>query len=278
MTKEQKKTGMRLFKVKQRNSLAARFGSVEGSPQRARSRPAVPSCAREMTTAGGARHLKIVIPTESPSGSQGTTVSLSSKRTPRRSRHISISFTEQMLTEEMLNPLASPEVERMISNFDTRERSASAPNARSPRSPKRSAKTSIPVPVQDHPLATRDEMTRARKLRDLQRIKRKPVPADTSSGQNTGGLPTPAQTPEPSASSTFGDEALAEDSPTSKMERLQDRVITLQRENSQLAEALAKIVGLDINDGDLRSEDVLAAFRRIRGSGTVLSIRSSKTD
>jgi hypothetical protein len=278
MTKEQKKMGMRLFKVKQRNSLAARFGSVEGSPQRARTRPAVPSCAREMTTAGGAKHLKIVIPTESPSESQATTVSLSSKRAPRRSRHISISFTEQMLTEEMLNPLASPEVERMLSNFDTRERSASAPNPRLPRSPKRSPMASVPVPVKDHPLATRDEMTRARKLRDLQRIKRKPVATDTSSGQNTGGLPTPAHTPEPSTASTFEDEGVAGDSPVSKMERLQDRVITLQRQNTQLAEALAKIVGLELNDGDLKSEDVLDAFRRIKGSNKVLSIRSSKTN
>jgi hypothetical protein len=121
-------------------------------------------------------------------------------------------------------------------------------------------------------------MTRARKLRDLQRIKRKPVATDTSSGHNTGGLPTPAHTPEPSTASTFEDEGVAGDSPVSKMERLQDRVITLQRQNTQLAEALAKIVGLELNDGDLKSEDVLDAFRRIKGSNKVLSIRSSKTN
>jgi hypothetical protein len=272
MTKEQKKTGMRLFKVKQRNSLATRFGSVEGSPQRARNRPAVPSCAKEMTTSGGARHLRIVIPTETPTGSQATTLSMASKRTPRRSRHIAISFTD-----EMLNPLASPEVERMISNFETPDRSASVPVPRSPRSPKRSPISLKPTPVKDHPLASRDEATRARKLRDLQRIKQKPVPTDTCSNHDACDLPTPAQTPEPTASSTFEDEGVAEDSPVSKMERLQDRVITLQRQNTQLAEALAKIVGLELEDGDLRSEDVLDAFRRIKDS-RALSIKGSVTE
>jgi hypothetical protein len=279
MTKEQKKAGMRLFKVKQRASLATRFGSVEGSPQRARNRPAVPSCAKEMTTSGGAKHLRIVIPTESSIGNQATTLSIPNKRPPRRSRHIPISFTE-----EMLNPLASPEVERIISNFDkpeppdTPNRAASVPLPMSPRSPKRSPISLKPVPVKEHPLSSRDEMTRARKLRDFQRVKRKPVPTDTPSGQTTGSLPTPAQTPEPTATSSFEDEGVAEDSPASKMERLQGRVVTLQRQNTQLAEALAKIVGLELEDGDLKSEDVLDAFRKIKGSAKVLSIKSNATE
>lgn len=264
MTKEQKKKkkGMKLFKVKQRKSLAARVGSVEGSPQRARNRPAVPSCAKEMTTSGGARHLKIIIPTESPTGSQAATLPLNRQR----SRHISISFTE-----EMLNPLASPEVERMISTFDMPERSVSAPIPKSPRSPKRSPRAPKPVPVNDHPLAispSRDELTRARKLRDLQRIKRKPLPDYTANEQHqetsSGALPTPAHTPEPIVRGSSEDEGIEEDSPENKIGRMQDQMMYLQRQNTQLAEALATIVGLQLEDGDLKSEDVLQAFRKIR--------------
>jgi hypothetical protein len=328
MTPQEKKQGMKLFKAKQRKTLAARVGSVEGSPQRARSRPVVPSCTREMTTSGGAKHLKIIVPTTEPlSGTQAIGLPISKVRM-RRSRHISITFTD-----EMLNPLASPEVERMISTFDIPERSVSAPIPTSPRSPKRSPRTPKFERVQDHPLAadeeqeqascderlctpcaeearmareeqsraspedqsrpscdeqtlascsdeprascdestlaSRNEQTRARKLRDLQRIKRKPVPERTPSEQHQDtaarALLTPAHTPEPVILAGSEDE----ESPAIKMDRLQDRVVSLQRENLQLAEALAKIVGLELEDGDVKSDEILRAFRELRESKAV---------
>jgi hypothetical protein len=247
-----KKKRMGLFKVKQRKSLAARVGSVEGSPQRARTRPVIPVCAREMTTSGGARHLRIIIPTESPHASQVIQLPVPKQR---RSRHISISFTE-----EMLNPLASPDVERIISTFDTPARSVSTPAPKSPRSPKRAPRA---VPVSDHPLASRDEQTRARKLRDLQRIKRKPVPvSEQKRGDTKGGaLPTPAHTPEPAT--THEEESVEEDSAKDEMAQLQSTVAALQRQNKQLAEALKMIVGLDIGG---EGEEVLEAFWKGRGA------------
>lgn len=269
MTEQQKKKGMKLFKVKQSKTLAARVGSVEGSPQRARNRPKVPSCAREMTTSSGVRHLNIIIPTELSSGNQAIALPMLKPR-QRRSRHISITFTE-----EMLNPLASPEVERMISTFETPERASSAPVPRSPRSPKKSPRSPKRIPVDDHPLSSRDEQTRARKLRDLQRIKRKPVPNRTPSEQQqlqdspAGALLTPAHTPEPIIAHASEDEGIEEESPANKMGRLQDRVVSLQRQNTQLAEALAKIVGLELEDGELDSEDVLRAFEQVKGTRVV---------
>lgn len=262
--KQRKKKGMGLFKVKQRKTLAARVGSVEGSPQRARTRPSVPACTQEMTTSSGAKHLKIIIPPDSPTNSQLIGIPTTSKqRTQRRSRYVSISFTE-----EMLNPLASPEVERMISKFETSERSVSTPTPRSPRSPKRSPRASKPIPVKDHPLATREEQTRARKLRDLERIKRKPVPTRTHLEQQedtaAGGMPTPAHTPKPVTSTTHNDEGIEEENADDNVGRLQDRVISLQRQNTQLAEALAKLVGLELEGGNLESEDVLKAARQLR--------------
>jgi hypothetical protein len=295
----QREKKMRLFKVKQRKSLAARVGSVEGSPQRVRRQAAIPTCAREMTTSGGARHLRIVIPTESPRNTQVTSVPVAQ----RRSRHISITFTE-----EMLNPLASPNVEQLLSSFEPPRRSFSEPAPKSPRSPKRPPKSPKAVPVEDHPLAipeetelrksredlvedhplavpeecelrkqkSREDQTRARKLRDLQRIKRKPLPSYYEQKEQhpdavAGALPTPAQTPEPLQDSLFEldsghEEGIEEESSISKMALMQERVVLLQRQNTELTEALAKIVGLELEDGDLKSEDVLKAFRQVRFS------------
>jgi hypothetical protein len=268
----QRKQKMRLFKVKQRKSLAARVGSVEGSPQRARRQAPIPTCAREMTTSGGARHLRIVIPTEIPRNTQA----VAGPATQRRSRHMSITFTE-----EMLNPLASEGVERLLSEFEPPGRSFSEPTPVLPRSPKRPPKSPKAIPVEDHPLATleaeprksREDQTRARKLRDLQRIKRKPLPSYYEQKEQypdavAGALLTPAHTPEPPLESSTelgsGHEECIEERSISKMARMQERVVLLQRQNTELTEALAKIVGLELEDGDLMSEDVLKAFRQAR--------------
>lgn len=182
-----------------------------------------------------------------------------------------------------MNPLGSLEVERMLSGCVTRvERSFSDPVAMPPRSPKRPPRSPKPVPVKDHPLASREEQARARKLRDLQRIKRKPLPTCIQVEQRHetigAALPTPAQTPEPvnNASVTSlhedegidGEDEVEKDGLANKMLKLQSRVVLLQRQNTELTEALAKTVGLELEDGDLKSEDVLKAFRQIRYSST----------
>ncbi|KAH7361269.1 hypothetical protein BKA66DRAFT_369503, partial [Pyrenochaeta sp. MPI-SDFR-AT-0127] len=270
--RQRTRNGIKIFRVKQRKTLAARVGSVEGSPQRARKQALVPACAREMTTSGGARHLKIVIPTETLSGPQTTSLSVSQSRMQRRSRHVSI----VTFTDEMLNPLAGPDMERLLSGYETPRRSFSESLSLSPRSPKRPPKSPKPVPVNDHPLASREEQTRARKLRDLQRIKRKPLPTYTQANQYSDTvidtLPTPAQTPEPISdllsNDLHEDEGIDEDdyieenSPANVMTQLQSRVVLLQRQNTELTEALAKVVGLELEEGELKSEDVLNAFRQ----------------
>ncbi|KAH6870278.1 hypothetical protein BKA58DRAFT_173846 [Alternaria rosae] len=266
----------KLFKVKQRKTLATRVGSVEGSPQRARRQAPIPTCAREMTTSGGARHLRIVIPTESPRNTQVIAVSTSQPPKQRRSRHIAITFNE-----ETPNPLASPKVERIMASHGRRSFSEPAPV--SPRNPKRPPESPKSVPADDHPLAVspeprsnREDQTRARKLRDLQRIKRKPLPTYSEQKEQhsepvAGALPTPAHTPEPLPESVIGidsghDEGLEEESWISRMARMQERAMLLQRQNTELTEALAKIVGLELEDGDLKPEDVLRAFRQAKFS------------
>jgi hypothetical protein len=110
----------------------------------------------------------------------------------------------------------------------------------------------------------------------LQRIKRKPLPTypeqkEQHSEPVAGALPTPAHTPEPLPESVIGidsghDEGLEEESSISKMARMQERAMLLQRQNTELTEALAKIVGLELEDGDLKPEDVLRAFRQAKFS------------
>jgi len=254
--------------------LAARVGSVESSTQGARRQASIPTCAREMTTSGGARHLRIIIPTENPRNTQLISVPAYQSREQRRSRHVSITFDE-----EMLSPLASPEIERILAKFDTRTRSFSAPVSASQRSPKRPPRSLKGVPVEDHPLAeprkSREDQTRARKLRDLQRIKRKPLPLSYGEKEQHfeaigGAFPTPAQTPEPLQSSTLEqdsghDEGIGEEREVSELTLLQEKVVSLQRQTRELTEALAYIIGLE-PDAELETEKVLEAFRQVQFS------------
>ncbi|KAH9864799.1 hypothetical protein IAQ61_008744, partial [Plenodomus lingam] len=277
---QRKKTGMRLFKVKQRKTLAARVGSVEGSPQRSNKESPIPACAREMTTAGGAKHLKIVIPTEAMISTPSLALVRPASQSKPKNRSRYVSLMGDSFTEEMLNPLASPQVERIISGSgsNTPPRAPLQPTSNSPRSPKRTPTSPKPIPVDNHPLASREEQTRARKLRDLQRIKKKPLsapahaPPPTLEKQQAEVVPhaplTPAQTPEPirerSLDSGHEDEAENGASTRYKMHKMHERVVSLQRQNEQLTEALAKIVGLELEEGEIRTQDVLEACRKIR--------------
>lgn len=281
--------GPKIFKVK-RKSLAARVGSVEGSPQRARQKPKVPTCAREMTTSGGAKHLRIIIPRLSGTDNLSLPTAVSGTQEQKnRPRRMSLSFTEDLLVPS----LASPAVERAIqgiSSYDRTSRSFSAPNimdvaASAMRKEKSPPISPRPIPVLEHPLAerplSREEQTKARKLRDLKRIRRKETASTISVSASTtqrnsdtgpGALPTPRHTPEPSSDAMIGDSAVEievlEEGSAEKMFRLQDRVMLLQRQNSALTAALAKVVGLELENGDLEPEYVLQTFRRCRYSRT----------
>ncbi len=281
--------GPKIFKVK-RKSLAARVGSVEGSPQRARQKPKVPTCAREMITSGGAKHLKIVIPRLSGTDNLTFPAAIAGSQEHKvQPRRMSLSFTEDLLVPS----LASPAVERAIQGFsshDRTSRSFSAPNimeaaANAMRKEKSPPISPVPVPVLEHPLAerplSREEQTKARKLRDLKRIRRKEVPPSISGSGSTqhrnsdtgaGALPTPRHTPELGCDVMVGDSAVEievlEESSADKMFRLQERVMLLQRQNSALTAALAKVVGLELENGDLEPEYVLQTFSRCRQSRT----------
>lgn len=131
------------------------------------------------------------------------------------------------MTEEMFNPLASPAVEHAIS----RE------TAKGPSSPglgvtRRSARMeAVPISVEDHPLETREEQTRARKLRDLQKFKR-----------------------------------LTESGIVEQVAELEEKALTSEYMVKELTEALAKIMGIEVEEGEteLDPEAVLKAFKEAR--------------
>jgi hypothetical protein len=126
------------------------------------------------------------------------------------------------------------------------------------------------VPVRDHPLLTREEQTRARKLRDLRKsrkLEKKLVGEDATTGAQQE---TPASSRTDTGVSVVesADEENEEAGLTFKIDILQKRVISLQRQNSELAETLARIMGYETEDGDLDAESVLTAYKQIKtGSG-----------
>ncbi|KAF2130862.1 hypothetical protein P153DRAFT_287670 [Dothidotthia symphoricarpi CBS 119687] len=251
-TRQRIKAGMKMFRVNDKKSLAARVGSVEGSPQRPRIPVMVPACAREMTTSAGARHLKIVIPIDAVTSNQTFPLPVNKAEALRRSKHRSLSFNE-----EMLCPSVGSENEHVFA-AEPHERSSSAPISRRspPITPKREH-------VQDHPLASREEQTRARKLRDLQKVRRNFSSSDI---QNVAPpTPTLAQDPE---SLGADDESSRE-----KMAKLEEKVGALQKLNTQLAETLTSLLGdVESKDGKIKNEDVLRACRLAGYEGVLMGI------
>jgi hypothetical protein len=260
---KKKPTLKKIFKVPRKKSLAARVGSVEGRPSKSYQPPPPPACAREMRTASGAKHLRIMVPTDTLSYDH--TITLPVSLSNRRSRHISITWTD-----EMLNPLASAGLEHAISDFNAMgEESPRSPTT--PRTPKRSPMTLTPVPVENHPLKSREEKTKARKLRDLEKTKRNTantiISTSTVNDTTGGALSTPDKSPVQMRGSPMANvDERQEERPLLKIVRLQNRVILLQRQNTELAGALARMMGLEIEDGELEADVVLKTYNRLRFS------------
>jgi hypothetical protein len=288
-----KKAGLGMFKVGGKKSLVQRVGSVEGGPrvkmrgsqdrgqvQTERMRPVLADCAREMTTTSGVKHLRIVIPSDR--GVQDVALPVARSNSKRRSRHVSISWTE-----EMLNPLASHAIERVIADCNamgTMGDDGRVPviiPLESPRGEVGGVEADVDVDVDSHPLATRKEVTRARKLSDLRRMKRSIE--GFKSEHTTTEAPERCLRPVRMGSvGSDGDSVKVEEKDLErkdeehdrfgpededllrKIGRLQQRALALQRQNRELAEALARIIGYEVRDGDeLGAMDVLRVYRQL---------------
>ncbi|KAF2281608.1 uncharacterized protein EI97DRAFT_438929 [Westerdykella ornata] len=272
------------------SSLAKRVGSVEGSPHRDREKERkeavvrkTPACAREMITSGGAKHLRIVIPyspeEQDAVGVKGR-VELEGCAVVGEAKK-----GDGMWTDEMLNPLGSEAVERAIegkSSWQRVEEQGNESQRTATRSPKRSPIEAKPIPVHEHPLLTREEQTRARKLRDLERVKKQLLLAHAGMNGNAKlkgvGLERQAKPPSVARPPSGEDNVIKScneapapeglDAASAKIRTLQQKVNVLQRQNKQLAEALAWIVGFEVEDEEVDVEGLLKVYRQMRkGSG-----------
>lgn len=249
-SRQRKRPGIRMFRVKSKKSLAARVGSVEGSPQRARKPIPVPACAREMTTSSGARHLKIVIPSDTPSSNRTLSLPGTMTKPQYSSIHASAPFTE-----DRVRPLTGTEAKRTMTAA-AYEGSTSAPVTSYSASV--SSERGL---VRNLSLASREEQTRARKLRDLHKAKGKPTPSE----MQHDGSPTPAQIGEQSE--------FREEVSQGKITRLEERVNNLEELNAELMRTLARlIVGVEVEEGKMRREDVLRAWRLVGYEGVLRGI------
>jgi hypothetical protein len=262
-SEKKEKKGFVFGKNRNKKSLAAKFGSVEGSPAKEVQPPLPfrPTCAQEMTTSRGAKHLQIIIPaTVPPSNPLLTLPVLDSQDITKR---VSVSFTEKLL-----NPLASSGVENVVSGFngkgdghDTTEPSPASTRTVL-RSPKRPAISPKAIPVTDHPLLmTRDEQTRHRKLRDLQQSKGKlfvPASEDTVAG----APPTPTESLEQTSVSPIENVLGGEKGRERGI--MMEKITRLETLTSELAQELARAKGINQSKSALDPEDIL---RRARAHG-----------
>ena len=252
----------KMFKAKQKKSLATRYGSIEGSPNKNRAKVPMLACAREMRTSSGARHLRIVVPTDTLSNEQTVTVPVFSSGSKRRSRHISITWTD-----EMLSPLSIPGLEHAIPDFNDSE-GLPTTQVTPARSPKCSSVPMTPVSVEGHSTMTRQERARARKLRDLEKIKRRNGNGTAIEGTMASASVTPTLSPSRIHRSPIrsGNQDEDEGQPSTRMDHLQNRVALLQRQNTELAEALARMMGLEMEDGNLEADMVLTTYKHLRSA------------
>ncbi|KAF2263454.1 hypothetical protein CC78DRAFT_275845 [Lojkania enalia] len=137
-----------------------KFGRKDGSTKDrspSASEPRQDSHVRRAQTSRGAKHLEILI--QDPPNIQPDTI----EHLPNQA--------SDLFTEEMFNPLGSATIERVIS--DSNAEVPSSPGQVGLRSLRRWPIEAKLIPIHDHPLSTRKEKTRDRKLRDLKKIKEK---------------------------------------------------------------------------------------------------------
>ncbi|PVH99243.1 hypothetical protein DM02DRAFT_615193 [Periconia macrospinosa] len=208
--------------------------------------PMLPVCAREERTKNGTRYVKILIPEDHDSHGQTKPSPIADEN--RQSKRYSANC---VWTQEMLNPLGSSPVEDVIAGYASSSPSDSSPSGspktvvHTPRSPKPSRRLPARVPVNSHPLAgTRQDRTRARKLRDLHKSRTTTMLLD------------------------YGSEANHNEEYSTPQRRQQVLVdskewVRLQRLNKELARELATAAGLEENGEGFTPEYVLEVFQMV---------------
>ncbi|EMD96178.1 hypothetical protein COCHEDRAFT_1167136 [Bipolaris maydis C5] len=242
----QRKRSIKFFRAKERKKQAPAHGG--GSPPQglAKQTPINPAWVREMKTSGGVRHLRIVIPpTENECDMTVEPVPALPVQIQQHTRHVSSNGFE----EDTLCPPENSAVHHVLyGSSEAAMRSFSEPHM------------------------TYQEQTQARKRRDSQHDKRKLVPDNYYSGTIKGKYRDSFVDVRACTTDAFhdaimhahhdDDEGFEEEDSVRRTERLEERVMLLQRQNMRLMEALAKIVGVVLEHDDLDCETMMRASLR----------------
>jgi hypothetical protein len=241
---------IRLFKAKNRKKETPAHAESSSPQNISKQAPVLPACAREMKTSGGVRHLRIVVPsTDNEYDMQLESVPALPVKDQQRQlqRHASSNGFD----EETSCPARGLAVQRTLYP------SPSEPALRSYSMPR----------------TARQEQMRASKSQDGQRVQRRPPPHSyhgrmtkekfDNNGFGGGGAVCTSETIHDTIMDGYCyDEGFEEEDPASRMERLKERVVLLQRQNMRLMASLARIVGMDQNQDELDCETVLRASSR----------------
>ncbi|EMD69096.1 hypothetical protein COCSADRAFT_186093 [Bipolaris sorokiniana ND90Pr] len=239
----QRKRSMKFFRAKERKKQAPAHRGP--SPQRlAEQTPINPAWVREMKTSGGVRHLRIVIPmTENECDMTVEPVPALPIQGQQHTRHVSSNGFE----EDTLCPPENSAVHHILyGSSEAAMRSFSEPHM------------------------TYQEQARPRKLRDSQHEKHRLAPDSYYSGNIKGKYrgsfaEVPAYTTDAfhdAIMHAYDDEGFEEEDSMRRTERLEERVMLLQRQNMRLMEALARIVGVVLEHDDLDCEMMMRASLR----------------
>lgn len=221
------------------------------APPALKAAPSIPSCTKQMTTSSGKKHLQIVVPKDVSSSFGAEARDVLSLRSRR----------DFAWTDEMLNPLASAPVESVIAGSPAD--GEAGPVATGVRRPRALPSCAAAVPVVKHPLAaSREERTRSRKLRDLQRLRERKagVKEERVSGEGVVEKERVDEEGHGEMSRDEGDE-YSQNGVEARVARLDHLVREFSRE-------LAAVVGLDACEGSPEPEVVLEAYRTLRKAGT----------
>ncbi|EOA90931.1 hypothetical protein ACJQWK_11638 [Exserohilum turcicum] len=262
-----RKKSLKMFIRKEKKTDAAQADSKQEGLPRVRRQPSIPACTREMKTAAGARHLRIVVPTDSPRQTQDEFVAAPQPQPqpqPQAQRHTQ--HYAPANDKEVVHACGDPRVQKITSGHEAHVRSISEPiNTPLHTAPRLSSTQpikehySLPVPSKPRP----QQATPTLKLRDLERERQKPLPSGylTTQGTHfesfTGAIATPESLQDPPSSSAAGaaaaaametdsghDEGFVDEDLALKMAKLQRKMGLLQRQNTQLRDALVRIAGL----------------------------------
>ncbi|EUC34806.1 hypothetical protein COCCADRAFT_25153 [Bipolaris zeicola 26-R-13] len=240
----QRKRSIKFFRPKERKKQAPAHGGGSSPERIAKQTPINPAWVRETKTSGGVRHLRIVIPTtENECDMTVKPLPALPVQGQQHTRNVSSNGFE----EDTLCPPENSAVQHILyGSSEAAMHSFSEPHM------------------------TYHEQARAHKLRDSQHVKRKLTP-DGYYSRNIRGkyrdsfVDVAACTTDAfhdAIMHAHDDEGFEEEDSVRRTERLEERVMLLQRQNMRLMEALAKIVGVVLEHDDLDCETMMRASLR----------------